>query len=73
VVSWRPGRGAASQRLVVSRPHGRRELLVLKARRRKLRIARVDRDERVVVELAGLRRDNVPGPSAKATVKPRRR
>jgi hypothetical protein len=72
-VSWRPARGAASQRVVVSRPRGRRDLLVLKPRRRKLRIADVDRDERVTVEVAGLRRDNVPGRSAKVRVKPKRR
>ena len=71
-VSWRPGRGAASQRVVVRRPRGRRDLLVLKRSKRKLRIADVARDERVTVEVAGLRRDNVPGPSAKRTVKPRR-
>jgi hypothetical protein len=73
VVSWRPGRGAASQRVVVRRPRGRRDLVVVKARTRKLRIRNVDRDERVIVEVAGLRRDNVPGSAAKATVKPRRR
>ncbi|MEA2311219.1 MAG: hypothetical protein QOE28_1187 [Solirubrobacteraceae bacterium] len=69
VVSWRPGRGAASQRVVLQRPRNRRDVLVLKARARKIRIADVDRDERVVVEVAGLRQDNVPGPAARAKVK----
>jgi hypothetical protein len=53
----------------VTRPRGRHDVLVIKPRRRKLRIGNVDRDERVVIEIAGLRRDNVPGPSAKAKVK----
>jgi hypothetical protein len=73
VVAWRPGRGAASQRVVVRRARGRSDLFLVKARRRKLRIARVDRDERVAVEVAGLRRDNVPGPSAKAKVRVKRK
>jgi Tol biopolymer transport system component len=73
VATWRAGRGSASQRVVVQRPRNRRDVLVLKARARKLRIADVDRDERVVVEVAGLRQDNVPGPAAKATVKVKRR
>jgi hypothetical protein len=72
-VTWRPGRGAASQRVVVRRPRGRRDLILLKARRRKLRIAKVARDEPVTVEITGLRRDNVPGRSARAKVKKARR
>ena len=69
VVTWRSGHGTASQRVVVRRPRNRRDLFMLKARTRKLRIRDVDRDERVVVEIAGLRQDNVPGPAAKATVR----
>jgi hypothetical protein len=69
IATWKGAAGAVRWMVYATAGDGEREVFVLPARRRKLRIADVRRDERAVVEVAGLRSDDLAGPRARVKAK----
>ena len=70
VATWARTPGAARYLVYATAADGERETFILPARKRRLRIGGVARDDRAVVRVSGLRADNVAGKAATARVKP---
>jgi hypothetical protein len=73
LVSWRRASGAARYMVFVKAADGERELFVVPARKRRLRVRGVKKTDRALVRVAGLRSDNAAGALATRRVKPVRR
>jgi hypothetical protein len=70
IATWTKAAGAARYTVFATSADGDREVFVLPAGRRRLRIPDVQRNHRARVEVAGLRSDNLSGPRARVGVKP---
>ena len=70
VVTWRGAAGAARYTVVATTSDGGREVFVRDGNQRRLRIPGVPREDRVRVDVAGLRSDDRAGPRARVVVKP---
>ena len=70
IVTWRAAAGAARYAVYVTAADGERELFIASARKRRLKVRGIARDDRAVVKLQGLRADGVPGKAATLRVKP---
>jgi hypothetical protein len=57
----------------VTSADGDREVFVLPARKRRIKVRDVKTDDRALVQVAGLRSDNAAGPSATVRLRPVRR
>jgi hypothetical protein len=73
VVTWRQAAGAARYMVFVTSADGDREVFLLPARKRRLKVRDVKKDDRASVQVAGLRSDNAAGPAAKVRLRPVRR
>jgi hypothetical protein len=73
VVTWRRAAGVARHMIFVTSADGDREVFVVRAAKRRLKVRDVKKDDRALVQVAGLRSDNVAGPSATVRLRPIRR
>jgi hypothetical protein len=73
IVTWRAAAGAARYSVFVTSADGDREVFILPARKRRLKVRDVKKDDRATVQVAGLRSDNVPGRPATLKLKPVKR
>jgi hypothetical protein len=73
LVSWKRAAGAARYMVFATSADGDRQVFMVPASRRSLRIAGVRRNHRAVVEVTGQRADNVAGSKARVTLKPGRK
>ena len=72
IATWRRVPGAARYMVFATAADGDREVFVLPAGKRSVRIPDVQPGHRARVEVAGLRSDNLAGPRARVDVKPAR-
>ena len=70
IATWRRVPGAAGHMVFATAADGDREVFVLPAGKRSVRIPDVQPSHRARVEVAGLRSDNLAGPRARVDVKP---
>jgi hypothetical protein len=73
LVSWRRAAGAKRYMVFVKAADGEREVFFVPARKRRLKVRGVQKDDRALVRVAGLRSDNTVGALATRRVKPARR
>ncbi len=73
MVTWRAAAGAVRYSVYVTSADGDREVFILPARKRRLKVRDVQRDDRATVRVAGLRSDNTPGSPASLKLKPVKR
>jgi hypothetical protein len=73
IVTWRAAAGAARYSVFVTSADGDREVFILPARKRRLKVRDIQKDDRATVKVTGLRSDNVPGRAATLKLKPVKR
>ena len=70
IVTWGAAAGAARYAVYVTASDGDRELFIAAARNRRLKVRDIQKNERVLVKLQGLRADGKPGRAATLRVRP---
>jgi hypothetical protein len=70
VVSWRAAAGASRYSVYVTAADGERELFLVSAKKRRLKVRGVQKDDSAKVQVRGMRSDGLPGKAAKLRVRP---
>jgi hypothetical protein len=73
IITWRAAARAARYSVYVTSADGDRQVFILSARKRRLKVRDVQKDDRATVQVAGLRSDNAPGRPAILKLKPVKR